>query len=93
MAKKTVRFNKSGVEKLPDNKPVVYKIMTERGKPNYVGVAQRNRVQDRIGEHLQDGKTPGAKVQIEQMTSIKAAKAKEQNIIARNKPKYNDQGK
>lgn len=93
MAKKTVRFNKSGVEKLPDNKPVVYKILTEGGKPNYVGVAQRNRVQDRISEHLQDKKIPGTRVQIEQMSNIQEAKEKEAKIISRIEPKYNKQGK
>ena len=93
MAKKAASFNKSGLGKLQDNKPVVYKILTDGGKTNYVGVAQKNRVQDRIGEHLQEGKIPGAKVKIEQMSSIKAAKEKEKNIIARTKPKYNEQGK
>jgi excinuclease UvrABC nuclease subunit len=93
MAKKTVHYNKSGVEKLPDNKPVVYRIQTPAGKTNYVGVAKKGRVQDRINEHLEDGKIPGAKVQIEQMPSIDAAKNKEQNIISRIEPKYNEQGK
>jgi excinuclease UvrABC nuclease subunit len=93
MAKKTVNFNKSGVKKLPDNKSVVYRIQTNGGKTNYVGVAKRGRVQDRISEHLEDGKIPGAKVQIEQMPNIDAAKEKEENIIARTKPKYNEQGK
>jgi excinuclease UvrABC nuclease subunit len=92
MAKKTVNYNKSGVEKLPDNKPVVYRIQTIGGKSNYVGVAKKGRVQDRISEHLEDGKIPGAKVQIEQMTSIDAAKEKEENIISRTEPKYNEQG-
>ncbi len=54
MPKKTVRFNPKGIEKLPDNKPVVYKIQTDAGKTNYVGVAQRGRVQDRLREHLPD---------------------------------------
>lgn len=93
MAKKTVNFNKSGVKKLPDNKSAVYRIQTNGGKTNYVGVAKRGRVQDRISEHLEDGKIPGAKVQIEQMPNIDAAKEKEENIIARTKPKYNEQGK
>ncbi len=31
MAKKTVPFNQKGIEKLPDDKPVVYKILTEGG--------------------------------------------------------------
>ncbi len=93
MAKKTVNYNKSGIGKLPDNRPVVYRIKTERGKTNYIGVAQRGRVQDRINEHLERGKIPGAKVQIEQMPSIKIAKKSEANIISRTEPKYNKQGK
>ena len=36
MGKKTVNFNKKGIEKLPDNKPVMYKIKTESGEVNYV---------------------------------------------------------
>ena len=62
MTKKTVPFNQKGIEKLPDNKPVVYKILTEGGKNNYTGVAQRGRVQERLQEHLPGGKdyVPGA---------------------------------
>ncbi len=95
MAKKTVKFTKSGIEKLPDNKPVVYKIFTDSGKNNYTGVAKKGRVQDRIQEHLQGSKdfVPGNKVQIEQMSSIKDAKAKETMIISRSKPKHNKKGK
>jgi len=95
MAKKTVKFTKSGIEKLPDNKPVVYKIFTGSGKNNYTGVAKKGRVQDRIQEHLLGNKDfiPGNKVQIEQMSSIRDAKAKETRIISRTKPKHNKKGK
>ena len=95
MAKKTVGFNKTGINKLPDNKPVVYKILTEGGKNNYTGVAQRGRVQERLQEHLPDGKDsiPGVKVQIEQVSSVEEAKKKEALIISRSKPKHNEQGK
>jgi len=92
MSKKTVGYSKSGVVKLPNNKPIVYRIQTIGDKTNYVGVAKKGRVQDRINEHIEDGKIPGAKVQIEQMPSIEAAKKKEENIIARIEPKYNKQG-
>ena len=44
MATKTVKFSRTGTEKLPVNKPVVYRIMTESGKTNYVGIAKRGRV-------------------------------------------------
>ncbi len=93
MARKTVSYNKTGVEKLPDDRPALYKIQTEGGKTNYAGVAQRGRVKDRILEHLGDADIPGAKVQIQQMSSIEEAKKVEARVIARTKPKYNEQGK
>jgi len=95
MTRKTVSFNKTGIEQLPNDKPVVYKILTSSGKNNYTGIAQRGRIQERLQEHLSDGKdsVPGTKVQIEQMKSIDDAKEKEENIISRTKPKYNEQGK
>ena len=95
MAKKTVPFNQEGIEKVPNDKPVVYKIMTEGGKNNYTGVAKRGRVQERLQEHLPGSKDykPGTKVQIEQMPSIKEAKEKESRIITLTKPSYNKKGK
>ena len=92
MATKTTKFNKAGIEKLPNDKPVLYRVQSASGRTNYAGIAQRGRVQDRLGEHLRDG-MPGEKVQIEQMPSIGAARAKETRVIARSKPKYNKQGK
>lgn len=93
--KKTVDFNKTGIEKLPNNKPVIYKILTESGGNNYTGIAQRGRVGKRLEEHLVSGKdyVPGSKVQIEQMKSIEEAREKESRIISRSDPKYNKQGK
>ena len=91
MATKRVDYNKSGISRLPNDKPVVYRIETDAGKSNYVGFAQRGRVQDRLNEHL--GDIPGAKVQIEQFSSVIKARAKEVNVIKRSKPKYNKQGK
>ncbi len=91
MGKKTVNFNKSGVSKLPNDKPVVYKIKSKGGQANYAGTAQRGRVQDRLEEHLPGGKdyVPGSKVEIEQMKSISEAREKEETIISRTEPKYN----
>ena len=95
MPRKTVPFTKSGIASLPDNKPVVYKIKTDGNKTNYAGEAQRGRVQDRLREHLPGGKEPipGARVTVEQVGSKAEAQKKEQAIIARSKPKYNEQGK
>lgn len=91
MARKTVDFNKTGISKLPDGKPVLYRILTPGGKPNYVGIAQRGRVQERIAEHLPSMKdaVPGRKVQIEQLPSIDDARDKEARVISRSDPKYN----
>ncbi len=91
MAQKRADYNKTDVEKLADDKPVVYRIQTEGGKDNYVGVAKRGRVSDRIAEHL--GEIPGAKVKIEQHANIQDAKASEARIVKRQQPKYNDQRK
>lgn len=95
MSKKTVGFNQRGISRLPDDKPVVYKIQTQGGKNNYTGIAQRGRVQDRIAEHLAGASdaVPGAKVQIEQMPSIGEACARESRVISRLNPRYNKQGK
>jgi excinuclease UvrABC nuclease subunit len=91
MGKKTVKFNKPGVSKLPDDEPVVYKIKTESGKTNYAGTAERGRVRERLEEHLPGGKdyVPGSKVQIEQTKSISEAQKKEANIISRTRPRHN----
>jgi hypothetical protein len=91
MSTKKVKYKKADIENLPNNKPVVNKILTDNGNNNYTGIAKRGRVQDRIKEHLDE--IPGSSVQIEQMDSISLARAKEANIIKRSKPKYNDQGK
>lgn len=88
MAKKT-KYNKTSIEQIPNDKPVLYRIETEGGNLNYAGIAQRGRVQDRIKEHL--GEIPGASVSVEQFSSIGDARKKEKNIIKRNKPKYNTQ--
>jgi len=48
MGKKTTTFSKTGINKLPNNKPVLYKIETESGNTNYAGIAKRGRVQGRI---------------------------------------------
>ena len=93
MSRKTVPFKQTAVSKLPNDKPVVYKIQTVKGQTNYVGVAKRGRVQERIQEHLDDGKIPGVKVRIQQMPSIQEAEKTEARIIARSEPKYNEKGK
>lgn len=67
MSKKTTKLTEQGISDLPDDKPVVYRILTEGGRNNYTGVAKRGRVQERLEEHLPGAKdfVPGSKVQIE----------------------------
>ena len=91
MATKTVKFNERGAEQLPDDKPVVYRIKTEGNRTNYVGIANRGRVQERIREHIRNKRITGAKVQIEQKRSIREARATEKRVIARSKPRHNQQ--
>ncbi len=88
---RTVGFNNEGIDKLPQDKPVLYKIKTQGNNTNYAGIAQRGRIQDRLKEHLAGGPDPipGAKVQIQQMPSISDARKKEAGVIARSRPKYN----
>ena len=95
MAKRTVKNNKTSISKLPNDKPVMYKIKTDGGTVNYVGVAKKGRVQERIEEHLPGGKdyVPGAKIQIEQVSSIAEARKMEAASIKRIQPKHNEQGK
>lgn len=91
VSKKSAKFTKAGAESLANDKPVLYRIETESGNLNYAGVAKRGRVQERIAEHIDE--IPGAKVSIEQFSSIDDAKAKEARVIKRSQPKYNRQGK
>ncbi len=91
MGTKKVKYNKTGIEQLPNDKPVLYRIESAGGNPNYVGIAKRGRVRERIAEHV--GEIPGATVRIEQFSSVEEARQKEARVIKRNKPKYNEQGK
>ena len=95
MARQSTPFTKKGIEKLPNDKPALYRIKTESGNDNYVGIAQRGRLQDRLREHLPAGQdpVPGARVEVELMSRIQDARAKEQNVIRRSQPKHNKQGK
>ena len=91
MGRKKVKFNKNGIEQLPNDKPVLYKIKTNSGNPNYFGVAKRGRVKERIKEHI--GEIPGSMVEIEQFNNLKDAQKKETTAIKRSRPKYNKKWK
>jgi excinuclease UvrABC nuclease subunit len=93
---KTVKLDQAGIENLPNDKPVVYKILDQQGENIYTGVAKRGRVKERLTEHLSTGPDPirgGVKVEIQQKKTITDAEKTESNIIARTKPKLNKRGK
>ena len=91
MATMTVNYNQTGINTLPADKPVLYRILTAGGSLNYAGIAQRGQARNRISQHL--GRIPGAKVRIEQFSTIDDARAKEARVIKLNQPPYNTQGK
>ncbi len=91
MGTKKVKYNQQGIEKLPNDKPVLYRVQTNSGNTNYIGIAKKGRVRERIEEHL--GEIPGATVKIKQFSKINEAQQKEINVIKREQPKYNKQGK
>lgn len=94
--KRTTKFNKENIEKLPNDKPVVYKILDKNNKNVYTGKAKRGRVKERLIEHLNTGQDPiknGVKVIIEQKSTISEAGKTEKRIISKVKPKNNKQGK
>jgi hypothetical protein len=88
-ATKTVKYNRQDINKLPEDQPVLYRIIDESGTMNYVGVAQKGYVRERLSEHLE--KIPGVKVQIEQFANLENAMKKEINVIRRAKARYGKQ--
>lgn len=88
MGTKTVRYNQTNIDELPNDKSVLYRIETATGRPNYVGVAARGRVRAQLSEHL--GEIPGVTLKFEQFASIRDARKKQTNVIKRARPKYNE---
>lgn len=75
---------------MDNNKPVVY-TLKRAGKPIYVGIAKRGRVQERLEEHL--GEIPATEVSTRAYDSIAEARAAEERKIKKEKPRYNGQHK
>ena len=94
--KKSGKFDNEGIEGLAKNKSVVYKIEDNKRKLLYVGVAKRGRVEARLKEHLPSGSDPvpgGAKVRIQQKSSITEAQKAEVRIIKKSQPPQNKKDK
>ena len=85
-------LNKTGTQKAPTNKPIVYKLIDKKGANIYTGTAKKGRGSERLRDHLPDGQDPipGAKsFQTKQKSSIAEAEREEKQIVDKEKPKYN----
>jgi hypothetical protein len=91
MGTKKVSYSDKGVNELPIDKPVMYKILTGTRNTNHVGIAQRGRAQERILEHI--GEIPGTSVSVKQFSSIAGARKEEARVMKQEQPKYNKNGK
>ena len=89
-------LNKSNIAGVPDNTAAVYEFLDGKGNNIYTGIAGRVRVQQRLMEHLSGGedKIPGAKqFRVAQVGNKVEAKKIEDQIIKKEQPKFNIQGK
>lgn len=87
-------LTKRNIDKIPANKPIIYKIKNLAGNNVYTGIAKKGRVPERLKEHLPGGKDaiPGAKTfSIKQKLSTESAEREEKRIIKDENPKYNKQ--
>jgi len=93
---RTQKFIQKNIERVPENKSIVYKIKNSTGKNLYTGIAGRNRGQDRLLEHkeLKREKIPGGtKFQFVQVKNKDRAEKIEKQIIKKEQPKFNEQNK
>lgn len=88
-------FSKRSIASLPANEPILYNLETATGRSNYIGVAKRGRVRQRLRDHLPGGPDPipAKTVKIKQYPSIDAAKIGERRAIRSKQPKYNKKHK
>ena len=76
------------------NQSGVYNLINRQGDIVYTGSAGARRLKERLKEHLDQKDIPGAtQFQVRPTKSAAEAKKVEQELIKRNKPKYNEQGK
>lgn len=93
---RTQKFIKANIEKLPENKAIVYKIKNSTAKNLYTGIAGRGRGQDRLLEHkeLKREQIPGGtRFQFVQVKNKERAKQIEKQIVKKEQPKFNEQNK
>jgi hypothetical protein len=82
------KFTKKGIENTGNDKPVIY-TLKKAGKPVYIDIAKRGRVQDRLNEHLNE--ISASEFFTRSYDSIAEAREAEERKIKREKPKFNEQ--
>lgn len=90
------KFTKANINKVPENKSIIYKIKSNTGKNLYTGIAGRGRGQDRLLEHkeLKSEKiSGGTRFQFTQVKNKGRAEQVEKQIIRKEQPKFNEQNK
>ena len=86
------KFNKTNINNIPEDKPIVYRLLNNSNQELYTGIAKRNRPQDRLLEHLniKKEKISGAtKIKIVQVPNLNSAKKIEKRLIKKLQPKFN----
>lgn len=84
----TKRINKTNVEKVPGNKPGVYRIKNPVGDVLYVGKSKGGRLDDRIAEH-KGGFPGGTNFQFKTTKTKESAERLEKQEIKKFNPPYN----
>jgi len=90
------KLSKTSIKSIPEDKPIIYRFQNNSGKDLYVGVAKRNRAQERLSEHLtlKKEKIQGAtKVKIMQKPNLESALKTEKQLIKKLQPKFNEKDK
>jgi len=86
------KFNKTNIKNIPEDRPIIYRLLNNSNDDLYLGIAKRNRTQDRLLEHLtlKKEKVPGAtKVKIIQVSNLDNARKIEKSFIKKLQPKFN----
>jgi len=90
------KFNKTNIKNVPKDKPIVYRLLNNSNDDLYLGIAKKNRTQDRLLEHinLKKEKISGAtKIKIAQVPNLDNAKNIEKKLIKQLQPKFNIKNK
>jgi len=85
-------FNPKNIQKISEDKPIVYEILNRGGENIYSGSSKRGQGQDRLRDHLPAGSDPipgGSHFRIKPMPSVDGARREEKRIIEKEKPKHN----